>query len=119
MLQPALMETGMLYRWTALALAATAALTGNACAENAKGQENDASAISTARVPLAAAVTTAEQHVHGKAVRARFSKPKTGPAVYLVEVAGASGAFDVKVDADNGTVIAATADKADNDDNDD
>jgi hypothetical protein len=50
------METRMLYRWTALTLAATAALTGSACAENAKGRENDALAISTARVPLAAAV---------------------------------------------------------------
>jgi uncharacterized membrane protein YkoI len=62
---------------------------------------------------LVTAVTTAEQHVQGKAVRAEYEQQKSGQWVYEVEVSARSGVFDVKIDADKGTVIASTADKAD------
>ena len=77
--------------------------------------ENDATAITRAKIPLAQAVTTAEQHVNGKAARAEYENSKAG-WVFDVEVVTGSKVFDVKVDADKGTVISSTEDKADRDD---
>jgi uncharacterized membrane protein YkoI len=98
-----------------LGIAALAAAVGTACADNAKGSSNDAAAIASARTSLVAAVTTAEQHVQGKAVRAEYEQQKGGQWVYEIEVVAASGVFDVKIDADKGAVIASTADKVDAD----
>jgi uncharacterized membrane protein YkoI len=79
------------------------------------GMEDDAMAIAKARTPLAQAVTTAEQHVNGKASRAEYEHSK-GAWVYDVEVVSGAKVFDVKVDADKGTVISSAEDKADRDD---
>ncbi len=82
------------------------------------GMENDAMAIAKAKIPLAQAVTTAEQHVNGKASRAEYENSKHG-WIYDVEVVSGTKVFDVKVDADKGTVISSAEDKADRDDDHD
>jgi uncharacterized membrane protein YkoI len=106
-------------KWIILSMTALAATIGTACADNAKSPGNDAAAIANARISLATAVTTAEQHVQGKAVRAEYEQRKDGQWIYEIEVAAPSGVFDVKIDADKGTVIASTADKVDTDDDKD
>jgi uncharacterized membrane protein YkoI len=102
-----------------LATAALAAMAGTACADNDKGAEKDAKAIANARISLATAVETAEKHVQGKAMQAEFEQQKGGQWVYEVEVAGPSGVFKVKIDADKGTVIDAKAGTEDDDDDKD
>lgn len=94
---------------------ATLSATAIGTAFAAKTMENDAMAISNAKIPLAQAVTTAEQHVNGKASKAEYEKTKAGWA-YDVEVVSGNKVFDVRVDADKGTVIASNEDKADRDD---
>ena len=79
------------------------------------GMENDALSITKAKIPLAQAVTTAEQHVNGRASRAEYENSKQG-WVYDVEVVSGAKVFDVRVDADKGTVISSAEDKADRDD---
>jgi uncharacterized membrane protein YkoI len=106
-------------KWIILSTAALAATIGTACADDAKRPGNDAAAIANAKISLVTAITTAEQHVQGKAVRAEYKQRKDGQWIYEIEVAAASGVFDVKIDADKGTVIASTADKVDTDDKDD
>jgi uncharacterized membrane protein YkoI len=90
-----------------------------AFAENAKPQANDAGPVASAKISLDAAVAVAEKHVQGKAVRAEYEKQKQGSWLYDVEVSTGSKVFDIKVDADKGTVIASTEDPADADDDGD
>ena len=97
----------------ALAALSTAVVVGSAFAS--KHAENDALAISGAKTDLVQAVAVAEQHVGGKASRAEYERHK-GKWVFGVEVVKGSSVTDVKVDAGNGKVIAATADKIDRDD---
>jgi uncharacterized membrane protein YkoI len=93
-------------------LAIVMAMTG-AVAYAAKGDmENDAPAISKAKISLTQAVTVAEQHVNGKAARAEYENTKQG-WVYEVEVVSGTKVIDVRVDAVKGTVIASAEDKAD------
>ncbi len=84
----------------------------------AKGMEHDTVAILTAKIPLVQAVTTAEQHVNGKATHAEYEYSKQG-WVYDVEVVSGTKVFDVKVDADKGTVMSSAEDVADRDDDHD
>ena len=79
------------------------------------GMGNDALPAAKARIALAQAVTIAEQHANGKASRAEFEDSKLG-WVYDVEVVSGAKVFDVRVDADKGTVIASAEDKIDHDD---
>jgi uncharacterized membrane protein YkoI len=97
----------------ALAALSAAAVVGSAFA--AKSGENDALAISAAKIDLGQAVAAAEQHVGGKAARAEYER-HAGQWVFDVEVVKGASVTDVKVDAGNGKVIAATADKTDHDD---
>jgi uncharacterized membrane protein YkoI len=90
-----------------------------AFAQNPKSQGNDAGPVASAKISLDAAVAVAEKHVQGKAVRAEYEKQKEGSWVYDVEVSTGSKMFDVKVDADKGTVLASTEDPADADDDGD
>lgn len=100
----------------ALALAVT---TAGAVAYAAQGHgENDALSISNAKISLTQAVTMAEQHVQGKASRAEYENAKQG-GVYEVEVVSGAKVFDVRIDADKGTVISSAEDKADRDDDHD
>lgn len=84
----------------------------------AKTTDNDALAIANAKIPLAQAVTTAEQHVNGKAAKAEYEQSKTGWA-YEVEVVSGAKVFDVVVDGQNGAIIASTEDQNDRDDDHD
>jgi uncharacterized membrane protein YkoI len=106
-------------RYSKLSLLVVATAAAGTVAHTAQGgMENDAIAVTKARTPLAQAVTTAEQHVNGKAARAEYENSKHG-WVYDVEVVSGTKVFDVKVDADKGTIISSAEDKADHDgDND-
>lgn len=105
-----------MYRYTKLSLLAMVIATTGAAAYAAKGgMENDALAITKANTPLAQAVTIAEHHANGKASRAEYENSKQG-WIYDVEVVSGAKVFDVRVDADNGTVISSAQDKADHDD---
>jgi uncharacterized membrane protein YkoI len=91
----------------------------SAFAQPGSDRPNDASRAPAAGVPLAAAIATAEQHVTGKAVRAEYETQKNGQWVYDIEVMAGSKVFDVKIDANKGTVIASAEDKVDTDDEND
>ena len=80
--------------------------------------ENDATAINQAKIPLAQAISIAEQHVNGKAARAEYENSARG-WVYDVEVVSGLKVFDVKIDADKGTVVSSAEDTADRDDDHD
>jgi uncharacterized membrane protein YkoI len=98
--------------------AAAAALAAFAGAGYAANGENDALAITGAKMDLAKAVAAAEQHVGGKASKAEYERHK-GQWVFDVEVVKDKKVMDVKVDAGSGKVISATEDKADQDDDHD
>ncbi|MEO7252903.1 MAG: PepSY domain-containing protein [Casimicrobium sp.] len=101
-------------------LAATLAAVGTVAtvAYADKNSENDALAIVNAKIPLSQAVTAAEQHLNGKSSRGEYEQSKQG-WVYDIEVVSGAKVFDVKVDADKGTVISSAEDKADRDDDHD
>ncbi len=99
------------------ALAALTAITiGTAYA--AKSSENDALAITGAKISLTQAVTAAEQHVGGKASRAEYEHHK-GQWVFDVEVVKDKKVMDVKVNPTSGSVIVAAEDKTEHDDHHD
>ena len=90
----------------ALALGGTGFLSGQALA-------NDAKAAADAKVSLVEAITTAEQQAKGKAVEAEFDQSKEHGSVYKVEVLSGEKVFDVKIDAQKGTVISLKEDSED------
>lgn len=79
---------------------------------------NDAMPIANARVSLTQAIAAAEEHAKGKAAKAEFEQTQTGWA-YDVEVVSGNQVFDVKVDADKGTVLSSVADNLERDDDHD
>lgn len=105
-------------RNTALSLVVAAmAATATAAYAAKDNSENDALAITQAKVSLAQAVTAAEQHAVGKASKAEFEHDHKG-VYYEIEVVSGAKVYDVKVDANSGAVIAATEDENDHaDDN--
>lgn len=96
---------------TFIALSTVGALAAYA----AKPQANDALITHHATVSLTQAVQTAEQQVHGKAVRAELEHSKHG-WIFDVEVVADNTSYDVAVDATKGTILASAQDKADHDD---
>ena len=104
-----------MFRYTKLSLLALVTLSTAAIA--AKSIENDAltTNLGKAKISLVQAITAAEQHANGKAARAEFENSRQG-WVYDVEVVGSAKVFDVRVDADKGTVISSKEDKPDRDD---
>ena len=99
-------------RYSKLSLLVAAISAAGTVAYAANGtMENDAMAITKAHTSLTQAITTAEQHLNGKAVHAEFESSKHG-WIYEVEVVTGAKVFDVKVDADKGTVISSAEDKA-------
>lgn len=92
--------------------------TGAVGAYASKAMGNDAQAIHQAGISLAQAVQTAEQHVHGKAVRAEFEHGKRG-WIFDVELVADNKTYDVSVDPAKGTVLASQEDKVDHDDRSD
>jgi uncharacterized membrane protein YkoI len=107
-----------MFRYTKIAIVAIALATAGAMAYAAKTVENDAMAITHATIPMTQAITVAEQHANGKAARAEYEQTRGGWA-YDVEVVSGTKVFDVKVDAEKGTVISSVEDKADHDDDHD
>lgn len=102
-------------RFSKLSLLAVALTAVGNFANAATSTENDAMAIAKAKIPLAQAVTAAEQHANGKAARAEYENSRQG-WVYDVEIVSGAKIFDVKVDADKGTVVSSAQDTADRDD---
>lgn len=84
-------------------------------AHASKSERNDALAIRKADITLIQAIQAAEQHVHGKAVKAEFERGKNG-WVFDVEVVTDKKTYDVAVDPTKGTIITADEDKTDTDD---
>lgn len=101
--------------FTKIAIIATALASAGAASYAAKTMENDATSAGQAKISLTQAIVTAEQNANGKAIRAEYEKTKGGLA-YDVEVVNGAKVFDVRVDADKGTVISSTEDKADRND---
>ncbi|MBN8982629.1 MAG: PepSY domain-containing protein [Rhizobiales bacterium] len=95
-------------------LAATPSL-----ADAAKKATNDAGPIGTAKLSLESAVSIAEKHGKGKAVRAEYEKQKDGTWVYDIEVKSEDVVTDIKVDPEKGAVLASAADHNDDDDGED
>ena len=110
----------MKYRYAIIAGSAAALIaSAGAFAQSAPATTNDAGPVGSAKISLDAAVAAAEKHVQGKAARAEYEKQKGGQWVYDVEVVAGAKVFDVKVDAEKGTVIASAEDRADSDDSGD
>ena len=108
-----------MHRYSKLSLLAVTMAAAGSIAYAATGaMENDAMAIATAKTSLIQAITVAEQHVGGKAMQAEYEKSKQG-WVYDVEVVNGVKVFDVRVDADKGTVISSAEVKAEHDDDHD
>ena len=102
-----------MHRYSKLSLLAAAIATAGTLAYAANGaMENDAMAIASAKTSLVQAVTAAEQHANGKATHAEYEHSKQG-WIYEIEVVNGAKVFDVKVDADKGTIISSAEDKAD------
>ena len=99
---------------SALIMAAGVATAGGLVYAQQTGvTENDAMVnLAQARISLAQAVVTAEQHVGGRASRAELQN-ENGRLVYGVEVADTVRTIDVKVDAANGSIVSVQADQAD------
>ncbi|MDE2382867.1 MAG: PepSY domain-containing protein [Xanthomonadaceae bacterium] len=108
-----------MYRYTRLSLLTIAiGMTGAAAYASISDKDNDALAITQAKISLTQAVTVAEQHTNGKASRAEYENSKQG-WVYDVEVVSGTKIFDVRVDAAKGTVMSSADDMADRDDDHD
>ena len=95
-------------------LAIAAGLSGIALAGAYAAQStgNDALAVAGAAVGLGQAITTAEQHVGGKATRAEYERHK-GVLTAEIEVVKGKTVMDVVVDATSGKVLSAAEDKED------
>ena len=104
---------------TKIAIIGTVLATAGVMTYAAKGAENDANSIDQAKISISQAITAAELHAGGKAARAEFERAKGGAWVFDVEVVNGAKVFDVKVDADKGTIISSAEDKADRDDDND
>lgn len=89
-------------------LAASAAYAGN----DHRNEKDEAAALATTKIGLAQAAAAAEQHLHGKAIRAELEN-ENGTFVYGVEVAAGNSVKDVKVDILDGKVLSVQADRED------
>ena len=105
-------------KFTKITIAAVTLATAGAMAFAAKTLENDAIAAPPAKISLTQAIAAAEQQANGRATRAEYEHTKAGWA-YDVEVISGTKVFDVRVDADKGTVISSAEDTADRDDEND
>lgn len=88
-----------------------AVATGMTTAVAAEGKsEHDRAPIdlSKATVTMSQAIATAEQQAGGRATKAKLENEK-GTLLYEVKVAGKDKATEVKVDAQNGKVLATEA----------
>lgn len=93
-------------------LIGVAALAGTAFATT--NVENDALAVTGAKVSLTQAVTIAEQHLKGRAASAEFEQ-SSGRLLYEVEVVAGPKVFEVEVDGMTGKVGKISEDSNDSD----
>lgn len=100
---------------TIAALAVTLATAATTAYAAGSESENDAMAVSNANISLSQAIQAAEQKTHGRASRAEYENTSQGRA-YDVEVVSGSKVFDVRIDAQDGSVLSSTADPVDHDD---
>lgn len=100
----------------ATAFAATTALVAVAAfaATRQPEPDDDYAALSAAKITLTQAITAAEQHVQGRAIKAELEN-ENGKLVYEVEVVKQNMATDVKVDSADGRILSAKADPQDED----
>src|ERR1700716_2370658 len=106
-------------RSTLMLCAAAVLVSASALARTAAVSANHAVAVPYTAISLDAAVAAAEKYAHGNAIGADYEKQKDGQWVYEIEVRSGPKVFDVKIDAEKGTVIASTESKADADNRDD
>jgi uncharacterized membrane protein YkoI len=106
-------------RSTVMLCAAAVLVSASALARTAAISANHAVAVPYAAISLDAAVAAAEKYAHGNAIGADYEKQRDGQWVYEIEVRSGPKVFDVKVDAEKGTVIASTESSADADNRDD
>ena len=109
-----------MFRYTKIAIAISGAVlaASGIAAYAANTMENDATRLPVTKITLSQAVSAAEQQANGRATRAELEHTKIG-VVFDVEVVSGTKVFDVRVDADKGTVISSAEDKAENDDEND
>jgi uncharacterized membrane protein YkoI len=74
--------------------------------------ENDAQPVLDAKTTLSQAIAVAEKYANGRASQAEYEPTKAGKA-YHVEVVSQFKVYDVRVDADKGTVLSSVEDKDD------
>lgn len=99
---------------TAIIVATVLAL-GAGTAAFAADRGNDAvSDLAQAKITLVQAITAAEQHAGGRATKAELERRKGKPA-FEVEVVKGTAVANVVVDAADGKVLAANADREDHD----
>lgn len=79
--------------------------------------ENDASAISSAKVSMNDALKTALTEVPGKPTLAKFEN-EDGHQQWKVEIASAKGVYDLTIDANNGRLLHKAMDKRDHEEED-
>lgn len=103
--------------YTKIGLAATVLFAIAATAYAAKNIESDSIFVEQAKISMSQALIAAERHVNGKASHADIEKTKAGLA-YDIEVVSGSKVFDVRIDADKGTVLSSAEDKSDQDQDD-
>jgi uncharacterized membrane protein YkoI len=106
-------------RSTLMLCAAAVLVSASALARTAALSASHAVAVPYTAISLDAAVAAAEKYAHGNAIGADYEKQKDGQWVYEIEVRSGPKVFDVKIDAEKGTVIASTESKADADNRDD
>jgi len=87
-------------------------LAGFGAAYAANTDENDALGITDARISLTQAISTAEQHVGGKASSAEYEH-EDGRWIFEVEVVKGRDVMDVEVDPTSGEVLSVVNDKVD------
>jgi uncharacterized membrane protein YkoI len=105
------------YGYVAVGVMLSAGVFGGMFAQSAYAAEsgNDALTLQKPAISLSQAVNAAEKFTRGRAVRAELEK-HNGQPVYDVEVVDGAKVLDVRVDKDNGRILAANVDKADRDD---
>ena len=107
-----------MFRYTKIAMAGALLAASGIAAYATTGMENDAAALPATKISLSQAVAAAEQQANGQATRAELEHTRSG-IVFDVEVVSGAKVFDVRVDADKGTVISSAEDQADHDDDHD
>lgn len=107
-----------MFRYTKISIAAVVLTASAIAAYAANTQDNDAVSLPVTKITLTQAVAAAEQQASGRATRAELEHSKNG-VVFDVEVVSGAKVFDVRIDAEKGTVISSAEDTADHDDEND